>query len=242
MFGTLIIVLPSPYTGGSVTASHGSHEVIFDTAADSAFGTSFTCIYTDVFHKVHPVTSGYRFVLSYNLIFKASDLPKPTAPDANSPMMELRQLFKRWPEDIKAGKGCPMFMAHMLEHYYSRVGLDFDSIKGEDRVKVNFLKDTAKEMGYSVYVSQIDITITGQNHMDRETGNPIYDNAMHEEEERDFKLQEGVDPDGKILDFSEMKIDKFDAVPPIYVGKWKADLKEHDGYTGNEGADIRHCE
>ena len=104
MFGTLIIVLPSPFTGGVVTARNGPQEIKFNTAPDSHFGTSFTCIYSDIFHKVHPVESGFRLVLSYNLIFKSSSLPKPRAPHPGGKTGELYNLLKSWPEQLDAGK------------------------------------------------------------------------------------------------------------------------------------------
>lgn len=64
MFATIIVILPSMYTGGEVHVSHSSSYEVFDFAAQSLLSTVALAWYTDVFHEVKPVTSGYRLALS----------------------------------------------------------------------------------------------------------------------------------------------------------------------------------
>ena len=39
MFGTLVIVLPSPHEGGDVIVTHDGHSKVLETAPASAFET-----------------------------------------------------------------------------------------------------------------------------------------------------------------------------------------------------------
>jgi hypothetical protein len=68
MFGTLVICLPSAHTGGEVHLLHGGKEVALSTAPDSFSGLSALAWYSDVQHETKPVASGYRLVLTYNLV------------------------------------------------------------------------------------------------------------------------------------------------------------------------------
>ncbi|EMD40942.1 hypothetical protein CERSUDRAFT_71185 [Gelatoporia subvermispora B] len=51
MFATMVIVLPSPFTGGAIRVSHGSASETYDDAPNSAHSTSVLAWYTDVMHK-----------------------------------------------------------------------------------------------------------------------------------------------------------------------------------------------
>ncbi|KAL2839316.1 hypothetical protein BJX68DRAFT_272189 [Aspergillus pseudodeflectus] len=78
MFGTLVICLPSKHEGGDVTATHKDQTQTHDSAANSEYGFSYAAWYSDVRHEIKPVTSGYRLVLTYNLIHRPSTCIKTT--------------------------------------------------------------------------------------------------------------------------------------------------------------------
>ncbi|KAF9474003.1 hypothetical protein BDN70DRAFT_997337 [Pholiota conissans] len=73
MFGSLVVILPTPHTGGSMLFRHHDTEYIFDPAAamsgslkaspQAAFAASFN----DVEHELTEITSGFRVALTYNL-------------------------------------------------------------------------------------------------------------------------------------------------------------------------------
>ncbi|KAF9474000.1 hypothetical protein BDN70DRAFT_885327 [Pholiota conissans] len=79
MFGSLVVVLPTPHTGGSLLFKHHESKYAFDSAA--AVSTSspeaplaaFAAFFSDVEHKVAEVTSGYRVTLTYNLYNTSSN-------------------------------------------------------------------------------------------------------------------------------------------------------------------------
>ncbi|KAG9251867.1 uncharacterized protein F5Z01DRAFT_691404 [Emericellopsis atlantica] len=100
MFGTLIVSLPSPHTGGEVIVKHGGKEYSYKT---SEMAQSLITWYSDVIHEVRPVTSGHRWVLTYNLALAeepSSETPLPSAgliQDGIAPAAQrLRETITRW--------------------------------------------------------------------------------------------------------------------------------------------------
>lgn len=79
MFGSLVIVLPTTHSGGSLTFRHGNVKFDFDSAKAVSSSTpsspciAFAAFYSDVEHTVTPVLSGYRVTVTYNLYFE--DIP-----------------------------------------------------------------------------------------------------------------------------------------------------------------------
>ena len=74
MFGSLVIVLPSPHEGGALLLRHRGQEWTFDSgklleAAEDQPSIGYVAFFSDIEHEVVPVTSGYRVTLTYNLYF-----------------------------------------------------------------------------------------------------------------------------------------------------------------------------
>ena len=73
MFGSLVVVMPTPHEGGQLVLRHNDEEWTFDAAAllsGKAPNTlAYIAFFSDVEHEVLPVTSGYRVTLTYNLSY-----------------------------------------------------------------------------------------------------------------------------------------------------------------------------
>ncbi|KAF2747006.1 hypothetical protein M011DRAFT_468289 [Sporormia fimetaria CBS 119925] len=78
MFGTFVKCLPSEHTGGDVHVSHGNEKILLRTSDNLKFDMSALAWYSEVHHRVEPVTSGYRAVLTFNLV-QDQKLPRQTA-------------------------------------------------------------------------------------------------------------------------------------------------------------------
>jgi hypothetical protein len=69
MLATLMVLLPSEFTGGEfVIDQHGDRRVL-DFSNESTKNIVFTAFYSDCYHEVKEVKSGYRAALTYNLFF-----------------------------------------------------------------------------------------------------------------------------------------------------------------------------
>jgi hypothetical protein len=77
MFGSLVLVFPTPHEGGALLLRDYGHEWIVDSgqalasAAEGQLSIGYTAFFSDVEHtEVAPVTSGHRISLTYNLYFE----------------------------------------------------------------------------------------------------------------------------------------------------------------------------
>ena len=70
MFGSLVVCLPTQFTGGELVTRHKGQEVRFDwsSSPDNPMKkVSWAAFFSDVEHEVLPVTDGHRLTLTYNL-------------------------------------------------------------------------------------------------------------------------------------------------------------------------------
>jgi len=78
MFGSLVIVFPTPHEGGALSLRHHGHEWTFDSgqalrlAAVGQPTIDYVAFFSDIEQEVAPVTSGHRVTLTYNLYFDDS--------------------------------------------------------------------------------------------------------------------------------------------------------------------------
>jgi hypothetical protein len=73
MFGSLVIVFPTPHEGGALLLRHRGQEWTFDSgrelAAKGEPSIGYVAFFSDIEHEVAPVISGHRVTLTYNLYF-----------------------------------------------------------------------------------------------------------------------------------------------------------------------------
>ena len=127
MFGSLVVCLPSKFTGGALVTRHQGREVMFDWSSSTA--TQWAAFYSDVEHQVLPVTSGHRITLTYNLYH--------TSP-AMTPEITTNLLYC----ELKAALQNPHFMRQggilgfFCQHRYTGISTDLGKfspfLKGED--------------------------------------------------------------------------------------------------------------
>ncbi|KAI6111169.1 hypothetical protein F5141DRAFT_1112871 [Pisolithus sp. B1] len=74
MFGSLVVVFPTPHQGGEFVLRQDGHEwvidfakMIPDTAEKACVG--YVSFFSDIEHEVRVVTAGHRVTLTYNLYF-----------------------------------------------------------------------------------------------------------------------------------------------------------------------------
>ena len=79
MFGSLVVCLPTQFTGGELIVRHNEQEIQYDwssTALDASNTLHWAALFSDAEHKVLPVSEGYRVTFTYNLSYhsNASDI------------------------------------------------------------------------------------------------------------------------------------------------------------------------
>ena len=154
MFATLVIQLPSDYSGGHLAVYHQSETKTFNFSG-AAGRTSFhySAFYADCQHEIKPVTKGYRLCLVYNLVYTGpGDSPAPS--DNQKVVSKFVSSMKEWTEAADAEY--PL-MAYMLQHKYSRAGLSFKSLKNSDRAVADILTLAKREVQFDLFVANIHL-------------------------------------------------------------------------------------
>lgn len=81
MFGSLVVIFPTPHEGGTLILSSEGEQWSFDGSKMLASSTpdapkvAFVAFYSDTTHEVLPVISGCRITLTYNLYFEDTAYP-----------------------------------------------------------------------------------------------------------------------------------------------------------------------
>jgi hypothetical protein len=249
MFASMIVALPSTFTGGEVHVSHGVQQNIFDIAPSASYSTSVLAWYTDVIHEVKPLTSGYRLALSYNLINTSPGIPPPTLPDMHNAISTARRIFHKWATNgYPATQTAGGLVACILRHQYSNVGFENMVLKGEDRNIISNIQRVAAEAGISLYLASLEASIVGQAvggdcGYERREWYPIRDyisddsDSNHEmdyAEEEKYRLSAVYGLDGKPVESVKNAIlDKKHLIPEKPLEGLSPDKEDFEGYTGN---------
>ncbi|OTA67761.1 hypothetical protein K449DRAFT_364184 [Hypoxylon sp. EC38] len=213
MIGTLVICLPSKHEGGSVHLSHGGKSYVFDTDKASDFGLSSLAWFSDVTHEVKPLKSGYRLVLTYNIIHKGS--ARMSAGLVGKQLANLRAVLTKWKSAFPyKGK-----LVYMLEHKYTQSSLSLSNLKGRDRAVCQSLHEVGLDCGFIIFLARMTRT---------ESGDSYYADAEADETE----LEEVKTCDGQTV-CDNKEIDEEDI---LGIDLWDrdADSEDEGDFTGNE--------
>jgi hypothetical protein len=88
MVGTLVVTLPSSFTGGELVVGHNEERQAY---RGSKRALSLVAFYADCRHEVLRVTSGYRITLTYNLLLHGN-ATRPEGDDGT--VSELADLLR----------------------------------------------------------------------------------------------------------------------------------------------------
>ncbi|MGE3758888.1 MAG: 2OG-Fe(II) oxygenase [Pseudobdellovibrionaceae bacterium] len=154
MLATLVIVLPSDFTGGELVINQHRDQRVFDFSGKST-NLNFVAFYTDCYHEVKEVTSGYRLALTYNLFFKSQSQTLKTHRN-----LELEEAMKKYfsqhserAENLER----PQWLVYLLDHEYTQSSLDWPHLRGMDRKRAGELLACADHLGLTAHLSLADM-------------------------------------------------------------------------------------
>ena len=156
MFGTLVIQLPSHYSGGKSIVYHQGKKSEFDySGLDCSSNCYFTSFYADCQHEVEKVTKGYRLCLIYNLIYQGLD-EYPAPADNQEQVSAIISAMKKWGEDV-GSDDCPEMMTYLLEHKYCEASLSFKFLKNHDRAVADVLVQAKDIIDFDLYIGNVNL-------------------------------------------------------------------------------------
>ncbi|MCD9007162.1 2OG-Fe(II) oxygenase [Luteimonas sp. XNQY3] len=253
MLGTLVVTLPSKFSGGEFVVSHQGQTL---RTRGSAGKLGMVAFYADCHHEVRPVKQGYRVVLTWNLVARGG------APVADLPAQALDALadavrrfwhtpaLPRWTSDTATEP--PDRLVYLLDHQYTQSGLSWDRLKGADAPRVAALRRVAERLDAEIFLALADVHETWQ----AEDDYPDHDRWGYAEDEEELdadgvaeptlgdlidseiELRHGIAPDGGAL-ASEAN---FVADAELCMNRLSVDCtpfrSEHEGYMGNYGNTV----
>lgn len=156
MFATLVVQLPSKFSGGQLVVQHDGKTKIFDFSSmagssNNTFSTFFTAFYCDCEHEILPITEGYRLCLVYNLIAIKTEVP--TAPKNRELEMELIKRLSNWEGSRK--------LVYALTHKYSEASLDYKNMKTTDKIVADILLRASQECELHIFLAFFEKDCTG---------------------------------------------------------------------------------
>ncbi|KAF2096312.1 hypothetical protein NA57DRAFT_42075, partial [Rhizodiscina lignyota] len=162
MFGTLVVCLSSSYGGGTVRASHAGKTKYLPewSSRESPYFVCWYYRYSDVKHEVKEVTSGYRWVLTYNLLNK-NPSQHLSATDKFFDATQLRRTFRKWNNEIRDGS-MPDKLIYMLDHEYTDESLRLGTLKGNDLARSLRLKQVGEELEFSFFLANVERETFGE--------------------------------------------------------------------------------
>ncbi|KAI1206309.1 uncharacterized protein F4807DRAFT_463799 [Annulohypoxylon truncatum] len=213
MMATMVICLPSKHEGGSVHLSHGGKDYIFETDKTSDFDLTTLSWFSDVTHEVKPLKSGYRLVLTYNIIHV--DGPRMSANLVGGQSAQLRSILVKWPSI--SGTTLDMLI-YKLEHKYTESSLSLSTLKGRDQRVCQSLHEIGLLTGHTILLAKLNRTESEE----------VYYTVDDEEETglEYIKTCEGH----TICDF--MPVEESDILGKIWVRT--PDSEDEGDFTGNE--------
>ena len=234
MFGTLVIQLPSNYTGGEVAVYHQSKSMKFDFGGLVGCNNfHYAAFYADCQHEIKPVTKGYRLCLIYNLVYSGSD-KCPVPADNQQMVSDIISSMVEWNGSTHL-EGCPPMMTYLLEHQYCDASLSFKLLKNGDRAVADVLIQAKNEVEFDLYLAKVDIE---QNW----SASCSYSQYGRDDYSADDLIEEDIialnlkSPNGRTI--SSINLNKKYFVPEDFFDDIDPDKEEFEEATGNTGATL----
>jgi len=162
MLGSLVVTLPSSFTGGALVIEHGGESATYRSSKN----ISFVAFYADCRHQVRPVRTGHRIVLTYNLLLQGeavggaggeagSELVDAAArcldEHFSTPESRPGRPVRSEPDDP------PDRLVYLLDHEYTARGLSWSRLKGSDAGRASVLAVAANGAACDVVLALADV-------------------------------------------------------------------------------------
>lgn len=214
MVGTLVVCLPSKHTGGNVHLSHAGKNYIFETDKTSDFGLTSLAWFSDVTHEIKPLQSGYRLVITYNLIHTGG--MRVSASIVGKQSMQLQALLTEWKKKLPSLQK----LVYKLDHKYTNLSLSLNNLKGRDRSVCQALHEVGLDSGFCICFAEM---------LRVQSDNQYYG---HDDGEESTTLKDVKTYDGcSLTSYAEVEEDE---ILGSRLWNRRPDSEDEGEFTGNE--------
>lgn len=236
MFGTLVVYLPSQYTGGALLVRfEGKEKTIDFSSSVSQYEMGYAAFFADCEHEVKPIESGHRLCLVYNLVRLSNSEALPSASYAKQ-AERLSQLLK---------EAEPTFLnqpkAILLDHEYTPANFSLTSLKRHDTPRAMAVIEAAETAGYFAELALVTKYKMGSaeyedyDYYGRSSPENLVMEEVYEEETYIEKWCNDTIPGLGAFHLSEAHI-----ISNHALDTGKPSEEEEEGYTGNAGMTLEY--
>jgi hypothetical protein len=258
MIGTLVVTLPSTYTGGELVVRHHAKRT---SHRGSKTELSLVAFYADCQHEVAEVRSGYRIALTYNLLLDR-DVSRPEGDEATSVELAslLREHFSTPTPRYHGGPvtNPPKRLVYLLDHEYTPRALGWTRMKGADFGRVAQLRAAAEAAGCEAVLALAEVKTThsayeaGEGPEDQHdqywdddgdedekesggSGDNEHEYTIEELIDSEVTLTSWADPDGTRLEKTSLFVGGDEVCASTGTDDLEPRSSEYEGYMGNWG-------
>ncbi|MEU4227150.1 2OG-Fe(II) oxygenase [Nonomuraea sp. NPDC026600] len=241
MIATLVVTLPSGYTGGELVIEHGGRRVEYK---GSKVALPLVAFYADCHHQVLPVKTGHRITLTYNLLL-TGESSAPADDALAGPLAAcLAEHFTTpiAPSYGRAPAKPPARLAYLLDHEYTARGLSWGRLKGSDAGRAALLRAAAERADCEITLALAEIQETWDAYEDDD------DWYSHDEEEDEgegeYTLQDLIDssiklshwltPAGRLEEIT-LGLGEEEVAASTPSADLEPYASDYEGYMGNYG-------
>ncbi|WP_440651800.1 2OG-Fe(II) oxygenase [Cysteiniphilum sp. 19S12-1] len=207
MVATMVVVLPTKHSGGELIVEHNGRSYTFDSAKESELIQVFS-FYADCRHEVKPLKSGYRVVLTFNLILEnyKGQINSLTERDFDKRVDKAIVHYfstRDWLPSWRQNEDKPLKFVYLLDHEYTESGLSWQHLKNNDRMRVEALLKAADKHQLDAYLTLVDSHETwdcyddNEDYYSRKRRRYYYDDK-EESQEANYVLNDIIDSETTI--------------------------------------------
>jgi len=250
MVATLVVILPSQYSGGTVSVEHRGQKKVFRRVEHQAKDLSLLAFYADCHHAVSPIQSGVRVALIYQLRlgerFTAA-YPKVRADIVERLARGLRDHFDtRVVRPYSLSEPArPQRFVFLLDHEYTQRSLSWSRLKNGDRARVAALRAAAESFDGECFLALAEVH---ENWLCEDNYDPRDRYGRREQVARaaaEYELIELNESSIALDHWLDTAGQRIEGIPggvghdEIYFTKPSCDMdpfkSEHEGYQGDYG-------
>jgi predicted 2-oxoglutarate/Fe(II)-dependent dioxygenase YbiX len=255
MVGTLVVTLPSSYTGGELMVGHDEEWKAY---RGSKTALSLVSFYADCRHEVLKVKSGYRITLTYNLLVHGDTRRSEGDQGTITELADLlREHFSSPVPRYYDGPATdlPKRLVFLLDHEYTPRGLSWARMKGADGNRVALLRAAADNAGCETVLALADIKTTHSAFADDDDNYDYYGEDDEDDEDSsgdeyssgagEYSIHELIDsavtlthwtePDGTRLAEISLSVNSGEVCAVTPMDGLEPHDSEYEGYMGNWG-------
>jgi 2OG-Fe(II) oxygenase superfamily len=247
MIGTLVVTLPSAYSGGELVIHHSGES---RTHRGWKRGLALVAFHADRRHEVRPVRSGYRIALTYNLLLEG-EAGLPVAED-DTGVEELAQCLAQHfttgvPHPYGEDRDPPTRLVYLLDHEYTERGLSWSRLKGVDIARGSRLQAAAQRANCEAVLALSDI----QETWDADESEPDYRHHYQVDEDDagtaddgEYEVRELIDSSVSLTRWIDqagtsqnisLRVDDAEVCATTSSADLRPYSSQYEGYMGNYG-------